>query len=356
MEKILKKFKDWFLDLGDERVAVMCHWDADGLSSGIIALKAVQRLQGNENKFVFMQKEREPTAELIEYLDENKIDRLIVTDIALGNDVEKLQKVLSRVKVLIIDHHLTDDAELEGITYINSRDVESWVEEPARYPASKLCFDCFNSLVDINDLDWLAAYGIVGDFAIDYWREFYEGTIAKYKFTNEEFKLGNHYIGSASPLGFERIYEAFWMLYEMNGPSEVIEKMTESYNLVQTELDAIDASFSDEVNKMGRLYVYEINTQYELVSVAATMLSVNRIDPSETLVTINVGAGGDECSVSARCQSMDIPVNELLKGATKDIGARAGGHKVAAGGTIKTKDLERFKKNLIRVYTELESK
>jgi len=152
-----------------DRIAVYHHTDTDGLCSAVIAAKAIERLTGRRPlQFVSKQNEVSITPIIIRRLKSKKITKLVCTDLCVDGNPATVREVEKFADILVIDHHkLYHNLNSPRTVFLKSEMVTS-----AYYPASKLAFDLFSRIININDLDWLAAAGTIADVAYKEWRGF----------------------------------------------------------------------------------------------------------------------------------------------------------------------------------------
>ncbi len=143
-----------FLELftASDRVIVFCHFDADGLAAGVIFGRALGRLGFTDVAVVPSGRGESAFSDAARRrLEVLRPAGLIVTDLGVHRD-----GVLSGVPTLYVDHH-RHEGEPEGATVISG-----YTQEPI--PASAwLAFELMAPLVDIDDLSWIAAVGIMSD-------------------------------------------------------------------------------------------------------------------------------------------------------------------------------------------------
>ncbi len=135
-----------------ERVIVFCHFDADGLAAGAIFGRGLERL-GFSNVAVVPSGRGESAFSdaARRRLEALRPAGLIVTDLGVHR-----AGVLRDVPTLYMDHHRPEGAP-EGATVISGY---AWEPIPA---SAWLAFELMAPLVDIDDLSWIAAVGIMSD-------------------------------------------------------------------------------------------------------------------------------------------------------------------------------------------------
>lgn len=150
-------FRDW-LDAIPEagRVVVFCHFDADGLAAGALFGRGLPRLGRALGEVVVVPSGRDESAfsdEARERLAALAPDALLVTDLGV-NEAGTLEE--RGIPVLYVDHHRPSGAPA------GAHAVSGYGWDPI--PCSAwLAYDLLNGEADVDDLDWIAAVGVISD-------------------------------------------------------------------------------------------------------------------------------------------------------------------------------------------------
>jgi single-stranded-DNA-specific exonuclease len=130
---------------------VLCHDDADGLSSGAILLRALSRAGREPAHRLVGRGENAWSAEIAAELQGREMGGLLVADLGLGPRPPRPDR-----PSIVIDHHVpTGDGG--GATVISGHGLDPT-------PTSSLvAFRCAQALGEADDLLWLAAIGLIGD-------------------------------------------------------------------------------------------------------------------------------------------------------------------------------------------------
>ncbi len=340
-----------------DKIAVIHHTDTDGICSGVIAAKAVERLRGRKID-LRLAAGPEITSAFISNLKKKKINKIIFVDISADQNADIIKKAGKFAEILIIDHHkLYNDLNSAKIILIKPQLIKSKLKG-YQYPASKLSFDLFSKIADISDLDWIAAAGTIADAGYQSWKRFVDSVMKKYKVKIEkdifETKFGkvsiflNYACSVGKPgLGFDILYKAEKysdvLKSELTRYQKNIEKEINYYLKRHKSL----AEFYPEID----LVFYEVSPKYNIKSSLINILST-KYYPNKTII---VAISNKEIKLSARRQDGKVAVNDLLEKAVVGLkGASAGGHIPAAGGTVRKKDLDKFKQNIIKILQKLE--
>ena len=133
-------------------VQVFTHNDADGLSAGALFARGFQRLGREFRMRVFGRGENPWSSETRDEFANSDFGGLIVADLGC-----RAGAVLTGVPTIIVDHHVPTGhgAEAAVITGYGMDPIPS---------ASLLAFQCVRALGTKDDLLWLAAVGLLGDY------------------------------------------------------------------------------------------------------------------------------------------------------------------------------------------------
>ena len=153
-------FRQWLGAIPDGgRVVVFCHFDADGLGAGAVFGRGLPRL-GIEDVAVVSSGRHESafSDEARERLAVLRPDALLVTDLGV-NDGGTLEEI--GAPVLYVDHHRPNGQPAEA-SVVSGYD---WDPIPcSAWLAHSLLADAASEGgVDVSDLDWIAAVGVISD-------------------------------------------------------------------------------------------------------------------------------------------------------------------------------------------------
>ena len=356
--KLVGRFRDFINSISkDDVVAVLHHTDPDGVCSAVIMAKLVEKKIGKRIGLRINQKAGEipVTDETLEILKSNKVNKLIMTDLSSDQDPANLKEIEKFAEILLIDHHkIYNDLNSEKTVFIKPQMISE--KKPGSYPASKLCFDLASEVENIDELDWIAAIGLIGDCAFDYWKQFLDKVLAKYNIEKDpdlfQTKLGKcaSLMSDAESFDSSKVEEAFNVLYKSLGPDDLLGSSLQKYReTVENEISYWKehmnefAEFFDDIG----LVFYMIKSKYRIKAPLNTRLSLEL--PGKTILLLQESEG-NKISISARRRDEKVAVNELLENAIKGLeGASGGGHIPAAGATIRKEDLQKFKENIINI-------
>lgn len=356
MEKqiLLKRFDAFANSLKkSDNIAVLYHADADGMAACLIIDKAVEKLAKTRIISYPRHNPAEPIdVELLNELKEKKINKIIVADLSFDPQNQLIDELAQFADVLIIDHHkIYGNPASQKIIFINALFIEQKIP-PSNYPASKMCYDLFSRIVSIKETQWIVLLGLKGDVSEKHWKKFVSSAHKKFPNKLIVFLLDSlSAIAALSPKDFEKVYKQF---FEAKNPktlmkSELGKYVKEYKQLIFLWLQRI----KKEAQVFPEIELVFYNMGIEKRSIKSFLVDeVKKMFPHKTVILVQEKGNGFS-TISARREDGKIKVNNLLELAVRDLDhSAAGGHDPAAGGIIQTNDLEKFKKNVIRILKD----
>ncbi|RZD31312.1 MAG: hypothetical protein CXT77_02600 [uncultured DHVE6 group euryarchaeote] len=333
-----------------DKVVLCFDQDGDGIPATVLMLKAFQRLKINNVHWVpFIRGDRMHVAE--EILAWNPT-HVIFLDVAAEIYDALMGKLVSK-KVMVIDHHETHKS-FEGVTVLKPQHIG--FEESNQYCTAKLVYDYMSNLVDLEDVSWITAVGIISDMGQRTWNEFLRTVFEKHNFDMKDDwyetvpgKIAQ-IMNSATSVNPIRSDEAIALLLN-SLPREILKSPLADLNSdINTEIakwmkEPIE-SFHD-----GLLNIQVIdNPSYSIGGVVSNKRSTAEREKAFIVITVF----GDKLKVSARSQDFKVPMNDLLKKSVNEFdNANAGGHDPASGASLPRENLDEFKKNLVKFFGEM---
>lgn len=354
---LIKRFEKFISEAKDKRVAVLHHTDPDGVCSGVIISKVIERTRNKLIDLRIHQKSNElfVTEKTIKSMKEKKINRVIITDMAVDQQADQVMKLTEFAEVLILDHHkIYNDMNSEKIVMVKPQMIYEDVD-PAHYPAAKLCFDLGSMIVNIDDLDWIAAVAVIGDFGYQDNKKWVDTVIKKYDLPREReifhTRLGkvSSMISMTEAYDVTKVEDCYKIVYEAKSYKDVLKSKIKDYSKkVKYHIDHYISVWKDEAEFIDELDLifYIIKPKYNIKSTISTIISTKH--PNKTVIIV-ADIGEEFATISGRRQDYKIKVNDLLERSVKGLkDASAGGHIPAAGGRFLRGDLDKFKKNLLK--------
>ena len=365
MKELLDRFEKFIRNIKTtDRIAVVHHTDSDGVCSGVIIGKVIERLRNKMIDLRLNQNHDEIpiSQDTIHSLKQNRINKVIITDMCVDQEYKKIKEMEKFAEILVLDHHKQYHDLNSGKTIMIKSSVLSKNINSASYCASKLAYDIFSRIMCIDDLDWISVVGIIGDCAGETWSSFVNETFRKYhiRINGDLFKtdLGRiaNIISAVEAQDIQKIKDCFDALYNAKDYREFLKSDVVKYEQnMKKELDY----WKNNTEKLAEFYpdidfiFYLIKPKYHVKSALSTILSFRY--PDKTIV-IAQDTNDRLLPISARRRDYKIAVNDLLEKAIKSLkDAEGGGHIPAAGGRIRREDLDVFKKNLIKLLKDKKS-
>ena len=356
-DKILAEFNN-FISLIDENdnVAILHHTDMDGISSGVLVKKGINKFNITP-KLIVPQSKRSITKELLEQLKEKNITKIIAVDIPLEQypGMDKIKEL--NIEVLVIDHHPLTVEQENNIIVIKSSMLET-ERDPSTICAANLVYQLFNSITDFEEVDWIAALGMVGDSTYNYEKEFVDKVLKK---LNIEFKedifdteLGRavSYVTYAECSMKENVQEKlFDAVCNSKNQIEIIEKL-EEFEPVEKEMERLVNEYSEKAKEVTKdLMLYNVETEYLLNSPVSTIISFKK-EKNKTIIVTQEWE--ENINISARRQDKKLHVGNLLKDCVAEIPkSSGGGHKPAGGASVPKSFYHNFEIELIKKHKHI---
>lgn len=349
---LLDKFKKYIKSITPEdRVAVIHHTDPDGVCSGVIMAKVVERTRGRKIDLRHNQKGNVHaiTPKTYNLLKSKKINKVIMTDLGCDESPKYLKKLTDFADVLYVDHHKIYTNLSNKMVYIKPQlfcDVN-----PAKYCAAKLSYDLGRTAADISDLDWLAAVGSIGDIATRPWKAWLSNVFKKYKIKKKKdlfkTKLGEAaiLISSAESYDVKNVKLCFDVLYNAKSYKDVLKSGLKKFRKrIDDELNHYLKKLKKDALFEKDFIYYEISPKYHTKSPLSTILGLKYPNKSVIVAGLNQNPVG----ISGRRGDGKVKINKLFRDSCSKVpGASAGGHAISAGATVPRKYFQKFKKIML---------
>jgi len=367
-KRVIAKFKSFMANMTPtDKVAVIHHTDCDGICSGFVTAEALERL-GHKPVLMRAMSARELYTSLANILKKHEITKTICVDLVVDQVSSVAERVSEFSDLLVIDHHkIYNELKIDRVTLI--KHTHLGIEEYT--PASRLAYDLFSELVDLRDIKWIAAAGIINDMGYQQNKRFVDlvlkekGMIAEKGIEQEitpdmdifATTLGKAaaYIGYTGVFVPRRIKQALRVLKSSKHPKDIVASgLASSADELEAERDNIVDYVLKNAEHHDDLVFCIIESKYRVRGMVINKLSLEQYVDKTIILLLRVGA---DYVISARRQDRKVAVNDLLEEATKGLeNAGGGGHAPAAGGQVMVKDLARFKKRLIKLNDKLREK
>jgi len=349
MRALVENFRDFLKStcLPNARVAVIHHTDTDGICSGVLAAKIVERFRKKPVEFATGIDWHTIPDSVIALLKKKRISRVIITDLSADESPKQLAKLAKFARILLIDHHTLHIRGMKNLTIIKPQ-LFSSVQSSA-YCASKLCYDFGREVVYLSDLSWIASMGIIGDAGYSTWREFVNHSLQKLGFNprkdiwRSELGKAASSISAAMSYNKKNIKLCGRVVSQAESPIQISAKLEQFANKIRRTI-AFNLYKLGKIKPVGEIIFYNVVSKYDVKGSVATMASFKK--PHKTLILYR--QTGNMIDISARRQDRKVAVNTLLENVTKGLkNATAGGHIPAAGASIRARDWEKFRQRII---------
>ncbi|MBI4043346.1 MAG: DHH family phosphoesterase [Candidatus Diapherotrites archaeon] len=340
-----------------DRIGIIFDDDSDGFSAALIVCKAIERLRGRKPDYYVSERvvSHDRFDGVVEELRAQGINKIISVDAPLDNVAkEKVRRLEEFAEVLVMDHHkMYEDLNSSRMTFLKPQLI--WETESSSYPTCKFAFDLFSRVVDLNEFEWVACIGIVGDSAYNRWKEFVDKNSAKEGWKKEEnifdsgFGVISKIIYAIQVMAPGRMMEFFRFANSVNNPTALL------YSPHADLLKEMDREVAEGMNQFHaraeqypelELIWFEVRPRHSIKSLLINRIS-HELHPNKTVLLVQ-DLGGVKLNVSGRRQDFKVRVNDLLEEAVKGLeGSSGGGHIPAAAGVFMRKDLPTVKKRVM---------
>ena len=327
LERFLQKLK--FQD----NVFLVFDKDVDGISSGVITLRAFEKMGIRISKTIpnFFDAKK--------FVDLKDFEAGIVVDVPTPLQENFLRK--TKKKMLIIDHHPSRDVQSKNVFYINPRLANKEIYQPTSYVAYKL----FSRFVDLRKEKWIAIMGTVGDYAFEDVKDLYKNHV-KSKNKREIWKTQ---FGRAAT----RLNSAI-AIYGPERSMEILKKSASFKTFFSNKkIEDAHKKFSKEfwsanvrVKKSSEFYPHlnlifaQVSPKYNRISSALSSKISTEHPDSLVILAEKIG---EKYKIHGRMQNGKMHVGDILR----NFGG--GGHRAAGACTIDSNDFVAFKRKLLLI-------
>jgi nanoRNase/pAp phosphatase (c-di-AMP/oligoRNAs hydrolase) len=276
---------------------------------------------------------------IVDNLKKKKINKVIILDVAIDHEENKLDELKKFAEILVIDHHLlVKDLNSEKIIFLKAK---------SELPASYMCYYLFSKIQAIPS--WIPVLGILCDLPQKYTEK-------------NAFQVFNDFnLNGKGDLWKEKENLEFAIAYFSKNKKKVYDLLKNAKSvddtgfikyskLVRKEFDRALLMFNKNKEVYGDLVLCYLKLKYPVNEVLINKLSSDFTN--KTLIFTRESSGF--LSISSRRQDNKINCSDLLKNAVKNIpNSSAGGHFAAAGAKVPINFKDKFKENLIRIYQSM---
>jgi single-stranded DNA-specific DHH superfamily exonuclease len=316
----------------EEEILLIFHQDVDGLCSAAITFFALKKLG---LKASAISADIENRKEILKR--GKKFSKIILLDLPISG-IEKSIANLEK-KFFIIDHHELPKLKIKNTFFFNPRIFNKKIYQPASYVAYKF----FSRLIDLENKEWIAVLGTIGDYGFEDCKDLLNKWIKVRRKQNVwRTTFGKAAIllyNSAIEIGFET---ALRILLKAKNISELIEnKKINSANkklkkYLKQKLKELWKN-SERFDEVNLIFCVMKKIKKRVGSIIVSQLA--RKYPNKLIFLLT--KRGKFYKIHARGEKVNL--GKLLK--KLNVG---GGHERAAGGLIRENKLLIFKKRLLK--------
>ena len=335
LDKLFDKGRKFFEDIGScSQLTLIYDKDVDGCISAAIAIKALEKMGVCPYKVVSY--DIQELGEILKSV--RKSDRAIILDLGIYSIKKELKKL--NKYIVVVDHHPPTALD-KKIILINPRLANPNVYQPASY----VCYNFFSTIVSMQEHEWLAVVGSIGDYAYEDCRDLLDKYVSVGK--KEELKKTEYgraadiLNGAAAIGGFERCLD---ILLRAEGVRDVLKnrELVRNYQKYELALSRSEKEFWRNLQKYDDAGLWLSVIESKMFRIGSTLTTKISTEYPEKIIIL-LDRVGDVYRLHARYQTGRVHMGELMKKL-----ANGGGHDRAAGGEIKVKELENFKRELIK--------
>lgn len=331
VDVVMKQAKEFMEGIGSkDNVAIIYDKDPDGFTSGILFYNYCKEKKAKVIAFPF-----ERGSSCVEDFNLEEFTTIITTDINAGHVVEILEKYQYK-KTLFIDHHPKNINLPDSVLEYRTLDM-------GYIPSARSAYEITGGKY------WIGLVGCIGDVGEKYPEnnEFIRKGLESVGMSMKEFKERIIWKISNTLLYFhkepEKAFSLIQSLQEPKGASS-LEKYSKP---IEKEISKFLELFESKKEDLGGVLYFYFEPKYPLKSVVTTIISLKK----ENLEKIFLFAspkndGNNKVSISARNNKGSLDMAKLLKIGIGNLEGESGGHFAASGATIRSEDLEKFKKNI----------
>ncbi|MCR4284737.1 MAG: DHH family phosphoesterase [archaeon] len=322
-----------FLDeiTSKEKVGVIHDVDTDGMSSAVLMTDYLSKKGIKWKNFCFYR-----GISTFKDFDLGGFDKFIILDLGTTLFLEEIGLLNGRPTVYI-DHHQVLDKNL------GSHILE--------YKTSGGICTARSVFEMVGGKKWLAIVGIISDAGDKYLennkiiKDFFEKKNWNQKDIEEKYIWKYGSLLMYFDKDFQKAFEIFQKLKNL----EDILKYKEFWGPVEEEKEILIKEYYNKHEKLGPANYFYFEPHFNVKSIIINRISFSS-DPDEVFV-FAMPKGENRISVSTRCQGDSYNMDELVKAGIVGLhDSGGGGHPNASSCFFITKDLQKFKENVLKFF------
>ena len=332
-----KEFFDFIGSIGaKDKIGILTHNDLDGIASAVF-LEDILNIKNLKVDFIdFLSYEKGMFDKQTLELKKKKITKLFLTDLNEDADVGGFEKLSKKIDCFLIDHH---PGFVEGKNKINTESSDC---------ATLTIYYLGEEIVDYKKWNWLACASIVSEMSykkkenLEFVQKSYPEVTLENIYKSVPSEISKR-IASACIYYFDDLKKVY-ALVKKKDLKDLEEIHKETNKLIEDLVKEYknNSEFYPEQN----LYFYDFKKELKGKCGSIVSTKVSFREPEKTFIVVSYQ--GEGIKISARNQSGNVNVNELMKKGIRGLDeAIAGGHVRASGANIKREDLENFMGNIL---------
>lgn len=317
-----------------DRIFLVFDKDVDGVSSAVITSFAFKKMGIKFSKTIPNFFPEKSSYSL------KKFNAGVIVDVPMPMQESFLRK--TKKKMLVIDHHPSQDIKSKNIFYINPRLLRKEIYQPTSYVA----YNVFSNFVGIKEVKWVAVVGTVGDYGFEDVKDLLKGHVEK-KEKIWMSKYGRAATGLNAAIAVYGPKRSYVILKKCKGLDDFLKnkKIGRAHKMFSKEFWDADRKLKNtlEFYPDVNLLLSKVEPKYSRITAAlASKVSTSK----QNCLVILAEKQGDKYKIHGRMQGGKYDVGEILK----NFGG--GGHKQAGACVINAEKFPDFKRKLIDILRE----
>lgn len=326
LQTAISAFKTYLSKIEKTARAVCLHdSDADGVTAGVVWELAMRRLGFESVQRILPTRERNAWgAETRPIIEQSKPDFLFVLD--LGSQP---QEVLGAVPVCFIDHHRPGGV-LEKDVLISAY---NWNPVPN---TSLIVYDLFAAITEMDNLDWIAAIGVMSDLGER--APFELLADAKKTYTAKGLKEATSLINAARRAAHYEPETAAQALLKSQNPKDLVNSDLPEVQRLREAREEVKAELEEAKKQApkfaGDVALLRINSPCQIHPLIAQIWRT-RLPPKFIVICANSGFIPGRINFAARSHK-SVNALDFLRSIHLEVkdGSYAQGHDQATGGSL----------------------
>ncbi len=324
----------------EDKIQILTHVDLDGIASAIFLGEILKSKNLKVDYIDFINYKPNLFEGVSRLLRSREVTKVFLLDLGLEMH-DNFLSFSSEFDLFLIDHHPIPLNFDYGI-------LKNKVIKTASSDCNALVvYNLGEDIIDDKEWAWLVCAAMFSDFAyvkeenLKFIKNFYAG-VDKENISTSVPGMNSRKIGSALIYYSNEIKKVYNLVKKKD-----LESLNEINDIIEEQINFHVDNFISKAEFFPekKLYWYEMDSKFSLGSPVTSIVS--KLKPGFSFITISKDSDGF-VKVSARNHLADEDMGTLLKKGISGISdAVAGGHKPAAGGRLRERDLTKFKENIL---------